>query len=116
MAASSATGKGQGAAAKVTTKELSAAFNSPSILIAGLAESSVSSSPPSSSNEVVFPNAFQGGEENYIVLLTTQNGGYAYVTDMDEDSDGNFSGFSFTTESSCTLMYLVAKVGQRPVF
>jgi hypothetical protein len=79
----------------------------------------VSVSPPSSpatiGNTVVFPAPLTGGSENYVVLLTTQNSGYAYVNEFDEDGDGNFSGFSFITETEGTLMYLVASVGIRPV-
>lgn len=119
MGAQSVTGTGAGASNKLTTKELSALANGPAVQIAGVVEStdSILSSPPTPGvNSVTFPRALTGGSENYIVLLTTLNGGLSYVTDMDEDANGNFSGFSFSTESECTLMYMVVKIGQRPNF
>ena len=117
MGASSVTGVGQGNSNKVTTKELSILANGTVICIAGYAESDGGSnmSPPSYGNSVTFPNPLEGGTDNYVVMLTTQNGGYSYVNEMNEDSDGNFTDFSFITESDCTLMYLVARVGIRPV-
>jgi hypothetical protein len=116
MTASSTTGVGRGSSNKATVKELSALANAPSILIAGVVESEgIAASPPADpGNEVVFPTPIIGGSENFIVLLTTQNGGYAYITSMNENDDGNFSGFNFATESECTLMYLVTKIGQKP--
>ena len=114
MAASSVTGKGIGASDKPTSKELATIGNGPSILIAGTIESEGGmSSPPSSSNTVVFPNALPGAASKYIVILTTLNGGYAYVTHKDE-TDGNFVGFDFVTEADCTLMYIVTKIGSKP--
>lgn len=112
---SSATGKGPGASNKVTTKELAALANGPTIHVTGYVESEdLATSPPVTGNSVVFPQPLTGGYENYVVILTTLNGGYAYVTDMDENSAGNFTGFSFGTEAECSLMYLVAKAGIRP--
>lgn len=116
MGASSITGVGQGASNKLTTKELSILAKAPTIVVAGHAESDGGNmSPPSYGNSVTFPNPLEGGTENYVVMLTTQNGGYAYVNEMNEDSDGNFTDFSFITESDCTLMYIVSKTGIRPI-
>lgn len=118
MAAQSVTGSGLGSSGKLTSKELATLAMGPSIQIAGTiqTEDGVGSSPPSPEvNSVTFPKALNGGSENYAVILTTLNGGVSYVTNLDEDDDGNFSGFSFATESDCTLMYIVVKVGQRQV-
>lgn len=115
MAASSVTGTGVGSSNKVTTLELSKLANAPTIYIAGYVVSEdLPVSPPSIGNTVVFPNPLMGGTEDYIVMLTTQNSGYAYVNDMNENDDGNFIGFSFVTESEGTLMYTVIKTGLRP--
>lgn len=117
MGASSVTGTGLGTSGKFTTTELAILANGPNILITGVVESEDNnSSPPSSGNNIVFPEPLEGGAENYVVLLTTQNGGYAYISENDEDDDGNFTGFSFMTESECTLMYLVAKIGVKSKF
>lgn len=68
-------------------------------------------SPPQPGwNSVTFPKPLTGGSENYVVMITTMNGGSAYVSDTYE-VNGNFSGFSFIAETDCTLMYMVAKVG-----
>lgn len=115
MGASSVTGTGVGASNKLTTTELATLANGPSIYLTGYVESEdISLSPPSTGNTIVFPKALEGSADEFVVMLTTLNGGYAYVTDTDEDDDGNFSGFSFATEAECSLMYLIAKVGIRP--
>jgi len=116
MTAHSVTGKGPGSSNKPTSKELAMLANGPAILIAGTAEinGGITSPPSSSNNTIVFPKALPGGSENYVVILTTLNGGYVYISDLDEDADGNFSGFSAIAESECTLMYMVSKVGVRP--
>ena len=118
--ATSVTGvSGAGTSGKYTTTELAILANGPSIFFTGIIEvdgssSSPPSSPPSSTNTLVFPYALVGGAEHYVVLLTTLNGGAAYVTDTDEDSDGNFIGFSLIAEADCSVMYLVANAGIRP--
>jgi hypothetical protein len=115
MTAATTTGRGHGSSNKFTTKELAKIANGPVIMVAGYAESQGGvASPPSSSDVVVFPTPLEGGSENYVVLLTTQNGGYAYVNNLNENADGDFIGFSFLTETDCSLMYLVAKVGHKP--
>jgi hypothetical protein len=115
MGASSVTGTGVGASNKLTSKEMASLANGPSILIAGAIEATETiTSPPTSGNYVVFPEALPGGAENYIVILTTQNAGNAYVTDMNEDGSGNFSGFDFFVEADGTVMYLVVKIGVKP--
>jgi hypothetical protein len=115
MGASSATGKGSGSSNKLTSKELASLSTGPSILIAGAVEAQqTASSPPTTGNVVVFPEPLPGGAENYVVILTTQNAGNAYVSDMNEDGSGNFSGFDFVIEADGTLMYLVSKIGVRP--
>lgn len=116
MGASSVTGVGIGDSNKFTTKELSILANAPAIVAAGHVESTaVMSSPPSNGNTVEFPNPLQGSASNYVVMLTSQNGGIAYVNELNENDDGNFTGFSFVTEADCNLMYLVANAGNRPV-
>jgi hypothetical protein len=111
---SSVTGQGLGAAGKFTTTELSILANAPSIIFSGITETTGLMSPPVSTNNVVFPYPLPGGMDKYVVLLTTINGGVVYVSDRDEDDDGNFTGFSFVSESDGDVMYLVAKVGVRP--
>lgn len=123
MGASSVTGvSGPGVAGKATTNELSQWANGPQILIAGIvASSGVPSSPPSEGNTVTFQHPLPGLGEEHVVILTTLNGGAAYVTDMDDhdldgdDEDDHFVGFSFMTEEECDVMYIVTKVGQRPM-
>lgn len=115
MGATTSQGVGHGDSNRTTTKELAILANSPAIIFTGIAEAVDNlSSPPSITNTVVFPYALSGGAENYVVLLTTINGGSVYVSDTDEDGDGNFTGFSFISEAECSVMYLVSKVGFRP--
>lgn len=113
MAATSVTGVGQGDSGKYTIKDLAILANAPNIIFSGMVEASEIMSPPSSSNTVVFPYALPGGADNYVIMLTTINAGLAYVSDRDE-IEGNFTGFSFITETDGTLMYLVVKVGSKP--
>ena len=115
MSATSVTGVGPGASNKPTTNELSALANGPSIIFTGIvASEDTVSSPPIATNTVSFPYALEGGADNYVVMLTTINGGAVYVSDRDEDDDDNFTGFSFVTEAECDVMYLVSKVGIKP--
>lgn len=111
MAASSVSGTGPGDSNKPNTSDLASFVNGPLIVATGYAESAEAASPPSSTNAVTFPVPLPGGVENYVIMLTTQNGGYVYVSDTDEDEEGNFTGFSFLTEEDCSVMYMVAKVG-----
>lgn len=130
MGASSVTGvSGTGTSGKLTTNELSQLANGPSILIAGIASTGTGgdpeSSPPSDpTGTVTFPRPLPGNGNGdpgscYCVILTTLNGGYAYVTDMDDqDLDGDevddhFTGFSFIAEEECDVMYIVTKIGIR---
>ena len=115
MTASSVTGVGSGSSNKLTTQGLASLANGPAIIFSGYVESQdIVVSPPAIGNTIVFPQSLQGSSDNYVVLLTTLNGGYAYVTDMDENDDGDFIGFSFATEAECSMMYLVTKVGIKP--
>lgn len=115
MSASSVTGSGVGASRKPTSNELAILANGPNIIFTGLIEATDGiASPPITLASVVFNYPLPGGADNYVVLLTTINAGYAYVADRDEDGEGNFTGFSVIAEEDGTVMYLVAKVGQRP--
>ncbi len=115
MGATSVTGVGSGTSRKLTTNELSVLANGPSIIFTGLVEATEGvSSPPTPANFVDFPYPLAGGMDQYVVMLTTINAGSAHVADRDEDDDGNFTGFTFVAESEGTVMYLVAKIGQRP--
>lgn len=118
MPATSVTGKGKGAANKPTFDEMSTSTNGPVIIFTGIVESTegVSSPPTEGSNTVNFPYPLEGGEDKYVVILTTINAGYVYVSDRDEDDDGKFTGFTFITETEGSVMYLVARVGQKPNF
>lgn len=114
MSATSVTGKGLGKSAKLTTNELATLANGPSIIFTGITNVvSVISSPPSISTSVTFPYPLPGGADKYVVLLTTINGGNAYIATRTE-SNGNFTGFIAVADTDCTVMYLVAKVGSRP--
>lgn len=115
MGATSPTGvSGSGDTGKFTTKELAILANAPSILFTGIVHGEVVASPPANLTEVTFPYPLPGGEDNYVVMLTTISGGSAYVIDRDEDEDGNFVSFTLAVESECDVMYLVARVGSRP--
>lgn len=115
MGATSTEGRGPGAVNPVSTADLSKDWTlSPTIIFTGIFETEeVLSSPPSVLNEVVFPYALIGGPNNYVVMLTTINGGKAYIISRTEDAYGNFTGFTAGVESDCNCMYLVARVGSK---
>jgi hypothetical protein len=117
MGANSVTGTGLGSARKLTTKELAILANGPSILFSGVSEAITNEvlSPPTILNTVVFPYALPGGEENYVIIITSLNSGFVYVTTKNEDDDGNLIGFTFIAEAEGSIMYLVSKVGVRPL-
>lgn len=113
MGATSVTGVGQGGSCKATTTALAIWANGPQILLSGYVETEdVPTSPPTAEGTVIFPIAFEGGSENYIVIITSLNAGNAYVIDMAETS-GNFSGFTVTSEEEGSIMYMVVNVGIR---
>lgn len=115
MPATSVTGKGKGAANKPTFDEMSVAANGPIIIFTGIVEvTETVMSPPSPSSVIVFPYPLPGGMDQYVVMLTSINAGAVYISDRDEDDDGNFTGFSIASEADGEAMYLVAKVGIRP--
>lgn len=110
MGASSATGKGNGASNKPGIVQLQE-FSNSVILAAGYAEGSeVVASPPGFNNLVEFDVPLEGPSDRYVVMVTTLNGGYAYVSTMQENDDGNFYRFGVVVEADCNFMYLVAKV------
>lgn len=115
MAASSVTGKGLGNSKKATTKDLAKLQNGPNIVIAGQFElqNSVTSPPSAAINQVVFPKPLNGLASEYAVILTTLNGGYVYLSSI-EESDGKFTGFHAIAEADCTVMYIVVKSGIKP--
>jgi hypothetical protein len=116
MGATSVTGKGTGSSEKYTTKQLAILANGPTIFIAAYAESLEipDLSPTSFGATVLFPIPFlTGPSTNYVVHITTINGGKAYVTNMRE-TNGIFVGFDFQTESVCSAMYSVMDVGIKP--
>lgn len=116
MGATSVTGTGPGASEKYTTKQLAILANGPSILITGYADSIEipNVSPTAFGGTVLFPRPYYPGDSsNYIVNLTTIQGGAAFVSDMIE-SGGNFIGFDFQTESECSVMFSVMNVGIKP--
>lgn len=117
MGATSVTGLGLGSCGKPTMKELSSLHQGPDIIFTGItAASEVPSSPPSSGfNEVILPYVLEGGADKYVVLLTSIGGGDVFVAEMNEDDDGNLIGFTITAEADCDVMYLVAKVGTKPL-
>lgn len=119
MGATSSEGSGNGASNKLTTNQLSILANGPKIYFTGVfsvADLSASppSSPPASASVVYFPYILEGSPSNYVVLLTTMNAGAVYISDLLEDDDGNFSGFSAIAETEGEAMYMVASVGVKP--
>jgi hypothetical protein len=116
MGSTSVTGaSGAGETGQFTTKELSVLANAPAIIFAGITESVMITSPPTPGiNSVSFVYPLPGGADSYVVILTSVNAGYVYVTDRVEDEEGNFSGFAFASETDGTIMYIVSKVGIRP--
>lgn len=116
MSATSITGKGLGLCGKATLKDLSLAANGPIIYFSGLVTAgNLATSPSSIGNNINFVYPLSGGSHNYVVILTTVNGGYAYINELNEDDNGDFSGFSFITEAECDLMYIVASRGTKPL-
>lgn len=117
MGATSATGvSGFGDSGKATTNKLSIWANGPQILASGIVETdSVGpTSPPSSLAEVSLPIPLPGTEDDYCIMLTTKNGGVAYVVSVTE-SGGNVTGFSLYSEMDCDVMWIVVPVGFRSV-
>lgn len=117
MGASSVTGKGNGESGKLTSNALSMLANGPMIYVAGSVENTTAGdpvSPPTTDNHVRFPNPLPGPSSDYVVILTTQNAGAAYVYDMLENDDGDFIGFYATTPTEGLVMYIVVKKGIRP--
>ncbi len=112
MAASSVTGRGNGASKKPTAKELS---SGPILLITGIVHAEEMPVSPGSigGGEVVFNTPLPGKANGYIVTITSLNGGYSYVTALNENSNGDFTGFEFITESECEVMYMVASIGRK---
>lgn len=121
MGTTSVSGKGNGNSKKLSLKDLSLMLsNGPYVIFAGTSTPTQGgSSPPSSPpmaviGEVIFPYVLEGGSSNYSVLLTTKNSGYAYTTSLNEDDDGNFTGFDYRVSSGGDVMYMVVKNGVRP--
>lgn len=119
MGATSVTGQGEGAVRRPSAHQVAVVTLAPTIIFSGIVEATASmmsppSSPPSSSNTVEFPYVLVGGADEHVILLTTLNAGSAYVSSMDEDEDGNLSGFSFVSEADGSVMYMVTKVGSKP--
>lgn len=120
MGATSVSGKGNGNSNKLTLKELSLLSNGPYVIFCGTSTPTEGgSSPPSSPpmaviGEVVFPYVLQGGADDYSVFITTKNSGYGYTISLNEDSDGNFTGFDYRVSSGGDIMYMVVKNGIRP--
>lgn len=113
MGASSVTGTGMGSCGKPTTVELAAWANAPAIMIAGRTDTTeIVSSPPTQGAVITLPTPLPGGADSYAVILTSLNGGSTYVADMTEE-DGNFTSFTFVSESEGTVMYIVVKIGVR---
>ncbi len=113
MGASSVTGTGVGASNKYTQRDLAILANGPSILITGRALVEGNLSPPSNTGSVTFNTPLDGNSDNYVVMVTSINGGGAYIIDFDNNDDDNFSGFSFgvDSEEETEVMYMVAKIG-----
>lgn len=116
MSASSATGKGNGSVKTKTTDQLASLINAPSILFAGSSDilDSGTSSPPSHVATVILPYILTGSSDNYVVIITPVNVETVYITSLNEDEDGNFSGFSVNGSGEGSIMYIVTKKGQRP--
>jgi len=116
MGASSVTGTGQGTAKPTTnSEEIKTISHAPTAIFAGIAVATEGiTSPPTTGNSVTFPYPLAGGQDNYVVLLTSVNAGAVYIADRDEDGDGNFTGFSFVSEADGSVMYLIFKIATKP--
>lgn len=116
MSATTSQGTGHGAADKPTINELATLINTgPNVIFTGIVASGATlTSPPADQGVVVFPYTLTGGADNYVILLTSLNGGMVYISARDTDEEGNFFGFSCIAESECDVMYMVATVGSRP--
>lgn len=112
MGATSVTGIGSGSSDKYTTTQLAILANGPSIIITQYTEAvTLPVSPSGFGGEVEFPIGLcPGPATNYIVNLTTINGGAAWITSMTE-TDGNFASFTFQTDAECFVMFQVVTVG-----
>lgn len=111
MGASSVTGAGQGASDAPTLRELS---KGPRVMLTGVAysrDNDLVSSPYTNNSVVTFQRPLPGPASSYCVFLTNKNGGVAYLTDMTEDADGNFNGFTVISEAECEVMYMVTTIG-----
>lgn len=114
MSATSVSGRGAGDSGKLTTTGLAILANGPAIFYSGLAAAETTpTSPPSFAGSVTFARPLPGAVDDYVVLLTTINGGAAYVSHLSESAD-NFTGFTFVAETECDVMYLVVSSGIRP--
>lgn len=113
----SVTGAGHGAANKPRASEIAAAFTGPAVYFVGAVDSQTSippSSPPTGNNHVVLPEPLPGPTDNYAIFVTTSDGGgYAYVTDVQDDDNGNLISFDFITQAPGTAWFMVVKKGFR---
>jgi hypothetical protein len=117
MGAQSATGVGYGAADRLNSTKIEALAIAPTIIFTGFGESieTMPASPPAIGNVVYFPYPLPGSPDKYVVMLTSLNSGAAYIADRLENDNDDFIGFTFYSEAPGQIMYLVAKVGTKPV-
>lgn len=117
MTAHSVTGHGPGSSGKPTLNQLASLANGPQILAAGVVSTTggeEETSPPSSNATVTLPFVLAGGAENYVVLLTPVNGQQVYISEMNENGDGNFTGFDIIADGNFDVMYMVTRAGFKP--
>lgn len=90
--------------------------NTLNIAVAGYltAVTTLNTSPSTNGGTVRFPYPLQNSPNEYTVILTSLNGGAAYVSSLDEIDD-RFIGFSVITSYPCQVMYIVVKNGFKPI-
>lgn len=115
MAASSVTGTGPGSVEFYNSQQLTGIVSGPgNIIFSGQAQSEeeLMISPPSNLATVNFQSFLPGVASDYLVFLTTINGGWGQVVNMFEDG-GMVTGFMCMTEFPCTFNYMVIKSGNK---
>jgi hypothetical protein len=95
MGAYAVEGTGPGEANKPTYNQLCNFAFLPSILFTGIVTTSgaTPTSPPLSTGTAIFPKPLSGSPDNYMVFLTGKNTGWAQISSLTENENGDFSGF-----------------------
>lgn len=109
MAASSVSGKGRGAAfpgnkGPKNGRETFVPIHSPHVVAAGEANL------VGNTKTITFPTPLEGGEADYVVMVTSKANALAYVS-AKTDSSGAFASFTVTGTGTNAFGYAVIKIG-----